>query len=150
MGALGGGHYNVELENGVNLGVFSELEFEKQPETKAIEDAVRVLLLGLGEDISREGLRKTPFRVAKALREGTRGQFSMVCTHLCYGFLSSLPQILSLIFCPLFVFMDKGWKLLWFCTFLLIRHFIVLSFTSFGTIRVMVSCPVLEAECGLT
>ncbi|KAI4341583.1 hypothetical protein MLD38_026292 [Melastoma candidum] len=34
---------------------------------------VRVLLKGLGEDVNREGLRKTPLRVAKAFREGTRG-----------------------------------------------------------------------------
>lgn len=39
----------------------------------AIEDAVKVLLHGLGEDSTREGLRKTPSRVAEAFREGTRG-----------------------------------------------------------------------------
>ncbi|KAK6163720.1 hypothetical protein DH2020_000584 [Rehmannia glutinosa] len=67
MGALDECQYIVELENGVNLGDCIE------PEALAIEDAVRVLLQGLGEDINREGLRKTPHRVAKALREGTRG-----------------------------------------------------------------------------
>ncbi|KAJ4968742.1 hypothetical protein NE237_015443 [Protea cynaroides] len=41
--------------------------------TKEIEDAVKVLLQGLGEDSNREGLMKTPLRVAKALRHGTRG-----------------------------------------------------------------------------
>lgn len=70
MGALDEGHYNVVLENGVKLGGCG---FEQEPETVAIEDAVKVLLQGLGEDINREGLRKTPLRVAKALREGTRG-----------------------------------------------------------------------------
>ncbi|KAL8106585.1 hypothetical protein AgCh_023372 [Apium graveolens] len=70
MGALDDGHFDEELENGLVLGVCSKPEIEK---TKIIEDAVKVLLLGLGEDINREGLRKTPFRVAKALREGTRG-----------------------------------------------------------------------------
>jgi hypothetical protein len=39
----------------------------------AIEPAVRALLLGLGEDKRREGLRRTPRRVAKAFRDGTRG-----------------------------------------------------------------------------
>ncbi|XP_031100271.1 GTP cyclohydrolase 1-like [Ipomoea triloba] len=73
MGALVEEHYNVELENGVGLGGCIELGFENEPETLAIEDSVRVLLQALGEDINREGLRKTPFRVAKALREGTRG-----------------------------------------------------------------------------
>lgn len=75
MGALDEGHFDVELENGVKLGGCIELGFEEQPETLAIEDAVRVLLHGLGEDVNREGIRKTPFRVAKALREGTRGDF---------------------------------------------------------------------------
>ncbi|CAM8985167.1 unnamed protein product [Rhodiola kirilowii] len=41
--------------------------------SQAIEDAVKLLLESLGEDVNREGLKKTPFRVAKALREGTRG-----------------------------------------------------------------------------
>ncbi|KAK1295184.1 hypothetical protein QJS10_CPA16g00615 [Acorus calamus] len=42
-------------------------------EDVVIEDAVRVLLQGLGEDCEREGIKKTPRRVATALREGTRG-----------------------------------------------------------------------------
>ncbi|MCI12301.1 GTP cyclohydrolase i, partial [Trifolium medium] len=61
-------HFNGELENGVSM--CSEVEDEAN--TAAIEDAVKILLLGLGEDINREGLKKTPIRVAKALREGTR------------------------------------------------------------------------------
>ncbi|KAI3472670.1 hypothetical protein Pfo_031059 [Paulownia fortunei] len=73
MGALDEGHYVVELGNGVNLGGCVELGFEEEPETLAIEEAVKVLLQGLGEDFNREGLRKTPLRVAKALREGARG-----------------------------------------------------------------------------
>ncbi|KAL0436705.1 UNVERIFIED_CONTAM: GTP cyclohydrolase 1 [Sesamum radiatum] len=73
MGALDEGHYDVELGNGVSLGGCSELGFEEEPETLAIEEAVKVLLQGLCENFNREGLRKTPLRVAKALREGTRG-----------------------------------------------------------------------------
>nr|XP_043611162.1 GTP cyclohydrolase 1 [Erigeron canadensis] len=71
MGALDEGHYNVVLKNGVKLCS----EFEQEPETVllAIEDAVKVLLEGLGEDIDREGIKKTPLRVAKALLDGTRG-----------------------------------------------------------------------------
>ncbi|KAK1319293.1 hypothetical protein QJS10_CPB04g01278 [Acorus calamus] len=42
-------------------------------EDVVIEDAVRVLLQGLGEDCEREGIKKTPRRVARALREGTMG-----------------------------------------------------------------------------
>ena len=74
MGALDEGPLDLELENGVKLGSI-DLGFEEEPETIAIEDAVRVLLHGLGEDINREGLKKTHFRVAKALREGTKGAF---------------------------------------------------------------------------
>ena len=39
----------------------------------AMEAAVSALLVGLGEDDRREGLRRTPKRVAKAFRDGTRG-----------------------------------------------------------------------------
>ncbi|XP_051143656.1 GTP cyclohydrolase 1-like [Andrographis paniculata] len=63
MGSLDEGHYDEELRNNGVSGA----------ETREIEEAVRVLLEGLGEDCNREGLRKTPLRVAKALREGTRG-----------------------------------------------------------------------------
>ncbi|XP_077212286.1 GTP cyclohydrolase 1-like [Tasmannia lanceolata] len=72
MGALDEGHLDAELEGGVKLGIL-ELGLEGGSETGVIENAVRVLLQGLGEDSSREGLRKTPLRVAKALREGTKG-----------------------------------------------------------------------------
>ncbi|KVH94215.1 GTP cyclohydrolase I [Cynara cardunculus var. scolymus] len=67
MGALDEGHYDLKLNGSVDLDI------EQEPETVAIEDAVKVLLQSLGEDINREGLKKTPLRVAKALREGTRG-----------------------------------------------------------------------------
>lgn len=73
MGCLDDGRFSVELENGVSIGC-DEVGLGKEGnDATAIEDAVKVLLLGLGEDINREGLRKTPLRVAKALREGTRG-----------------------------------------------------------------------------
>ncbi|XP_028795584.1 GTP cyclohydrolase 1 [Neltuma alba] len=72
MGCLDEGHFNVEHDNVVSNGCV-ELGLEEEGNTSAIEDAVKVLLLGLGEDVNREGLRKTPLRVAKALREGTRG-----------------------------------------------------------------------------
>ncbi|XP_021720116.1 GTP cyclohydrolase 1-like [Chenopodium quinoa] len=65
MGALDEGHFDLELENTLNLGVE-----EDEPEIQA---AVRVLLQGLGEDINREGIKKTPLRVAKALRHATTG-----------------------------------------------------------------------------
>lgn len=74
MGALDEGHFDLELENGVKLSSL-ELGFEQEPNALAIEDAVKVLLQGLGEDINREGIKKTPHRVAKALREGTKGAY---------------------------------------------------------------------------
>jgi GTP cyclohydrolase IA len=40
---------------------------------RSIESSVRDLLRGLGEDPSRDGLLKTPARVAKALKELTSG-----------------------------------------------------------------------------
>ncbi|GAB4841459.1 GTP cyclohydrolase 1 [Ancistrocladus abbreviatus] len=72
MGALDEGHCNVELENAMKLGLV-ELDVEEEPEIAEVEDAVKTLLQALGEDVNREGLKKTPFRVAKAFREGTRG-----------------------------------------------------------------------------
>jgi len=42
-------------------------------DTTPMEDAVRTLLAGLGEDPGREGLLKTPERVEKALRFLTKG-----------------------------------------------------------------------------
>lgn len=77
MGALDEGHFNTELENGVKVGCI-ELGVEVEPEIVAIEDAVKVLLRGLGEDVNREGLKKTPLRVAKAFRDGTGGAYHVL------------------------------------------------------------------------
>ena len=71
MGCLDDGRFAVEIENGVSNGCG---EVGLGNDGGAIEDAVKVLLEGLGEDVNREGIRKTPLRVAKALREGTRGE----------------------------------------------------------------------------
>ncbi|APF20728.1 GTP cyclohydrolase I FolE [Caldithrix abyssi] len=40
---------------------------------KSMEEAVRQILLGIGEDPERQGLKNTPFRVAKMFREVTKG-----------------------------------------------------------------------------
>lgn len=81
MGALDEGHFNLELENGIKLSKI-QIGFEQEQETLAIQDAVKVLLQGLNEDINRDGIKKTPFRVAKALRDGTRGSFFPYFIHL--------------------------------------------------------------------
>ena len=77
MDASGEELSDLEVENGVK-----HCGFEDEPETIAIMDAVKVLLQGLGEDINREGIKKTPLRVAKALREGTRGQSRLISLSL--------------------------------------------------------------------
>ncbi|KAL2957408.1 hypothetical protein AAZX31_18G146100 [Glycine max] len=71
MGCVIDGRFTVEIQNGVSNGC-GEVGLWNDG-GGAIEDAVKVLLEGLGEDVNREGLRKTPLRVAKALHEGTRG-----------------------------------------------------------------------------
>ena len=45
----------------------------KEPNEKRIAGLVRQLLVELGEDPEREGLKKTPLRVAKSLKFLTRG-----------------------------------------------------------------------------
>ena len=45
----------------------------KEPNEKKIAGLVRELLIELGEDPEREGLKKTPVRVAKSLTYLTRG-----------------------------------------------------------------------------
>lgn len=59
---------DVLFECGSDSGSGSEPE-----SNHVIEDAVRTLLLGLGEDCEREGIKKTPLRVAKAFKFGTKG-----------------------------------------------------------------------------
>ena len=46
---------------------------KKEPNEKRIAELVRELLVELGEDPEREGLKKTPARVAKAMTFLTRG-----------------------------------------------------------------------------
>ncbi|HYW19405.1 MAG TPA: GTP cyclohydrolase I FolE [Nodularia sp. (in: cyanobacteria)] len=55
--------------------VLSSLAVQKQPKVTEAEmmQAVRTLLIGLGEDPDREGLKDTPKRVIKALQFLTKG-----------------------------------------------------------------------------
>ncbi|KAG5054536.1 hypothetical protein AAZX31_03G077300 [Glycine max] len=72
MGHLGQNILNYELENGVNMCCDEDCS-KNEINTTLIQYAVKDLLTGLGEDINREGIIKTPLRVAKALCDGTRG-----------------------------------------------------------------------------
>ena len=49
------------------------MKMEKEPDLKKLSKLVRQILVELGEDPSREGLKKTPERVAKAMTYLTRG-----------------------------------------------------------------------------
>ncbi|XP_021736921.1 GTP cyclohydrolase 1-like [Chenopodium quinoa] len=69
MGGLAEHNCEVMLENTLKVSCM-KIGVEEEPEIQA---AVRVLLGGLGEDVNRKGIKKTPLRVAKALRYATRG-----------------------------------------------------------------------------
>jgi GTP cyclohydrolase I len=55
----------------------------KQPDNTKIAGLVRDLLIELGEDVNREGLLKTPERVAKAL------------TFLTYGYRADVQEVIN-------------------------------------------------------
>ncbi|KOM58350.1 hypothetical protein LR48_Vigan11g138400 [Vigna angularis] len=77
MGHLDEDSLICDVGNGVSMSDDEEC-LEKRANTSSIQDAVKVLLTALGEDINREGIIKTPLRVAKALSEGTRGYVKSV------------------------------------------------------------------------
>lgn len=52
---------------------FAHLEFETVDSRAAIEDAVKLILINVGEDPSRDGLRRTPERVARMYEELLEG-----------------------------------------------------------------------------
>jgi len=56
-------------ENIKKLEERTVLPLEDRPSQNEVEDAVRVLMKWMGEDINREGLLDTPKRVAKAYKE---------------------------------------------------------------------------------
>ncbi|EJF87278.1 GTP cyclohydrolase I FolE [Bartonella rattimassiliensis] len=58
------------MRNVVKEGAKDSLLFEeKRPSIEEVEDAIRTLLLWVGENPNREGLLDTPRRIAKAYRE---------------------------------------------------------------------------------
>ena len=59
------------------------------PRQDALEGAIREMLQGIGEDVTREGLSGTPERAAKALRFLTSG-YTMNCTDVLHDALFSV------------------------------------------------------------
>jgi GTP cyclohydrolase I len=55
--------------NESELFQFADLFCDSEMDLKKIEKAVEDILAGIGEDVNREGLQKTPDRVARAYRE---------------------------------------------------------------------------------
>ncbi|GAB4482436.1 MAG: GTP cyclohydrolase I FolE [Anaerolineae bacterium] len=71
-GTNGNGHHNGHHH--IELHLIREEEALSQEERKAIiEEAVRDILINIGEDPDRDGLLKTPHRVAKAYFELLEG-----------------------------------------------------------------------------
>ncbi|WCJ38950.1 GTP cyclohydrolase 1 [Euphorbia peplus] len=69
MGAL-----DVEIESGLKVDDDDCLDLlQLELDTFAIQNSVQLLLQALGENINRDGLKKTPLRVAKALLYATKG-----------------------------------------------------------------------------
>ncbi|NIP28878.1 MAG: GTP cyclohydrolase I FolE [Phycisphaerae bacterium] len=69
---------------------------KKRVETKKIEKAVREILLAVGEDIEREGLKKTPERVARMYAELLGGMHEKPERHLRSVFTENYEEIVLL------------------------------------------------------
>ena len=60
---------------------------------KKIEEAVRLLLEGIGEDVNREGLRETPGRIARMYEQIFAGMEEDAATHLSKTFTVASNEI---------------------------------------------------------
>ena len=61
----------------------------REVDAERIERAVREILAAIGEDVGREGLRETPSRVARMLKELTAGYAADASEHLSRTFAES-------------------------------------------------------------
>lgn len=71
-------------------------EFKKQVDIARIEDAIREILLAIGEDPDREGLVRTPHRVAKMYNEMFSGLKDDPARHVEHVFTESYDEIVLL------------------------------------------------------
>jgi GTP cyclohydrolase I len=71
-------------------------EEQKQIDTERIRKAVEEILLAVGEDLDREGLRKTPERVARMYAELLGGTFENPAVHLQSVFTEKYDEIVLL------------------------------------------------------
>jgi GTP cyclohydrolase I len=69
---------------------------KKRVDTKKIEKAVREILLAVGEDVEREGLKKTPERVARTYNELLGGMQEKPERHLRSVFTENYEEIVLL------------------------------------------------------
>jgi GTP cyclohydrolase I len=69
---------------------------DKTINTRKIEKAVREILLAVGEDVDREGLRRTPQRVARMYAELLAGMHEAPKEHLQSVFTESYDEIVLL------------------------------------------------------
>ena len=65
-------------------------------DTAAIEEAVRMILKAVGEDVGREGLRQTPSRVARMYEEMFQGLIVDPARHLEVGFTEQYDEMVVL------------------------------------------------------
>lgn len=84
-----------------NIGLSDHAEFDSGPvarevDVPRIERAVREILLAIGEDPDREGLLKTPNRVARAFAEMTSGMRAEPREHLKTIFHEQYDEIVLL------------------------------------------------------
>lgn len=79
--------YNVAIETGAPAGAFLLLRTENDVvDQEKIQQAVRLLLEGIGEDATREGLIETPQRVGRMYAEICRGMDEAASAHLSTTF----------------------------------------------------------------
>lgn len=74
----------------------------RKPDAERIEKAVREILLAVGEDIEREGLKKTPERVARMYGELLGGMHEDPTIHLRGVFSENYDEIVLLRNIPFF------------------------------------------------